>query len=348
LSEVPPPSEEVGKVVEDWSKDTDYLPLEFDDEDLDAGEESALPPVATVLGVDDELVGIFLEEAAELEPRIAESKLLWRENPGDTGEWKTHEVAEVGNIERCLFCDINGDGFMEALPVTKPVHIFQLIRDANGKGAGEFKQYTIPVGGGGHGIGCGDINGNGRMDIVFATGWLEAPENPLNNLDGWIWHEEFNFGLASVPILVHDVNEDGLADLIVGMGHDYGLFWMEQGRDADGNRAWTRHDIDMERSQFHDIQLVDLDNDGKLDLVTGKRRYAHNGNDPGADDPLFVSYYKINKGEFKRYNIDFGPIGEASGVGIYFWVEDVNGNGWKDILAPGKEGLYLFLNQGNN
>ena len=274
--------------------------------------------------------------------------LLWRENPGDGGEWKTHEVKKVGNVERCLFCDINGDGQMEVLPVTNPVHIFQLVRDEDGKGTGEFRQYTVPVGGGGHGIGCGDINGNGRMDLVFATGWLEAPEDPLNNLEDWVWHDVFEFGLASVPILVHDVNGNGMADIIVGEGHDYGLYWMEQGRDNDGNQTWTRHDIDMERSQFHDMQLVDLDNDGNLDLVTGKRYYAHNGNDPGADDPLFVSYYKINNGEFTRHNIDYGPAGEASGVGIYFWIEDINGNGWLDIVAPGKEGLYVFSNQGKN
>ncbi len=271
--------------------------------------------------------------------------LLWRENPGDTSEWTSHEVAKVGNIERNCFCDITGDGYMEVVPVTSPVHFFQLVRDENGKGTGEFKQFTIPVGGGGHGLGCGDINGNGRTDLVFSGGWLEAPEDPFN-LEAWKWHPEFNFGLASVPILVHDVNEDGLPDLIVGAGHDYGLWWMEQGRDGIDNRTWTRHDIETERSQFHDLQLADLDNDGKLDLITGKRYYAHNGNDPGADDPVGVYYYKINQGEFLRRTIDYGPADSHSGAGIYFWIEDVNGNGWKDILAPGKEGLYLFLNKG--
>jgi len=44
--------------------------------------------------------------------------------------------------------------------------------------------------------------------------------------------------------------------------------------------------------------------------------------------------------------IDFGEADEASGAGIYFWVEDLTGNGYPDIVAPGKDGLYLFENLG--
>ena len=34
-------------------------------------------------------------------------------------------------------------------------------------------------------------------------------------------------------------------------------------------------------SQAHSAQLVDIDGDGIKDLITGKRWWAHNGNDPG-------------------------------------------------------------------
>jgi len=94
------------------------------------------------------------------------------------------------------------------------------------------------------------------------------------------------------------------------------------------------------------LQLVDLDKDKKPELVTGKRYRAHNGNDPGSADPVIPCYFSIEKGQFKRHVIDLGPATEHSGVGIYFWVADVDGNGWEDIVAPGKEGLYLFRNMG--
>jgi hypothetical protein len=274
--------------------------------------------------------------------------LSWRENPkGQDKEWVTHTIAKIGNIERPCFWDIDGDGVPEIVPNSGSIQrFFKLVRDANGKGTGVFKEYVIEASDKhtGHGLGYGDVNGDGRGDIILPTGWLECPPNPLE--DQWTFHGEFNLGTASVPILVHDVNGDGLADLIVGAAHDYGLWWYEQGKDANGNRTWTKHDIDPGRSQYHEMQLVDIDNDGQLELVTGKRYRAHQEHDPGSLDPLGLYYFKIDKGNFTRYTIDFGPAKEHSGAGIYLWVEDLDKNGWKDIVAPGKQGLYLFRNKG--
>ncbi|MCX5772543.1 MAG: VCBS repeat-containing protein [Candidatus Hydrogenedentes bacterium] len=274
--------------------------------------------------------------------------LQWRENPaGKDTEWTVHDVAVTGNIERGCFWDLDADGTVEAVPNCpgKPFLAFKLVRDAAGKPQGRFDQFTIAGRPQGHGLGCGDIAGNGRADLVTADGWLEAPEKPFAS--EWTWHPEFNLGSASVPVLVYDVNGDKLNDLIVGQAHDYGLAWWEQQKGADGTRAWVKHDIDPERSQYHDMQLVDIDNDGQVELITGKRYRAHQENDPGSLDPLGVYYFEINGGKFDRRTIDYGPAGQASGVGIYFWVEDIDGNGWKDIVAPGKDGLFLFKNLGN-
>jgi hypothetical protein len=274
--------------------------------------------------------------------------LSWRENPkGQPVEWQTHEIAKIGNIERPMFYDIDGDGHVEVIPNTpgtKDVFIFRLVRDANGNGTGKFEQTTIPATGS-HGIGFGDLNGDKRPDIVLSNGWLEAPEDPYTGQ--WEFHKDtFKFGGASCPILVYDVNGDGVNDIIVGQAHDYGLHWYEQKVDGNGALTWTKHDIDTKRSQYHEMLLVDIDNDGTPELVTGKRYRAHAFNDPGSLDPLGLYYFKINGGEFKRYTIDYGPAGQASGAGIFLWVADIDGNGWKDILAPGKEGLYLFRNLG--
>ncbi len=272
--------------------------------------------------------------------------LRWRENPkGQPVEWVVHDIEKTGSVERGCFWDIDGDGQVEAIPNCpgKPYVAFKLECDAKGKGTGKFRKIVLSETPQGHGLGFGDINGNGRNDLISAGGWLEAPKNPLT--DKWEWHPEFNFGGASVPILVYDVNGDGVNDIIVGQGHDYGLAWWEQ-KIEGGNRTWIKHDIDTARSQYHDMQLVDIDNDGQLELVTGKRYRAHQEHDPGSLDPLGIYYFKINKGVFERHTIDYGPAGKASGAGIYMWIVDIDGNGWKDIVAPGKDGLFLFKNMG--
>lgn len=272
--------------------------------------------------------------------------LQWRENPkGQPVEWKTHDVEKIGNIETIRFWDVDRDGVVDVCPnAGGNVIFFSLVRDGNGKGTGEFKKYVVKEGGCGHGLGFGDVNGDGRGDFIVPEAWIEAPEDPLTGQ--WIWHPEFQLGAASIPILVHDVNEDGKADLIVGMAHPYGLDWYEQGQDAEGKRTWTKHEIDPHRSQYHDMALEDIDKDGKLELITGKRYRAHNEHDPGSFDPLGLYYFNIDGGKFERVTLDYGPAGQASGAGIYMWIEDMDGNGWKDILAPGKDGLFLFKNFG--
>jgi len=271
--------------------------------------------------------------------------LKWRENPGNKGEWMVHDIDKCGSIETIRYFDIDNCGIPEIFPNTPgmPQCFYKLQIDVNGKGTGNFSKFIISEGPSGHGMGFADINGNGRTDIILSKGWLEQPDSIFTG--PWKLHEEFDLGMASVPILGHDITGNGLTDLIVGNAHNYGLYWMEQ-KIIAGERKWIRHDIDNTAAQYHDMVLIDIDNDGELELLTGKRYRAHCGNDPGDNDPVGIYYFKINGGNFEKQIIDYGPAGEASGLGIYFWTADLNGNGYYDIIAPGKEGLFLFENMG--
>lgn len=275
------------------------------------------------------------------------NSIRWRENPGDPNkQWPEHIIAECGNVETTRAWDVDGDGLLEIVPNTPPTPlvIYKLVTDENGRGTGEFVAHTIYKKSQGHGLGFGDINNDGREEFILHNGWLETPHNPFEGQ--WAFHQEFNLGSASIPILVVDVNEDGLNDLIVGQSHAYGLDWWEQKIDDDGNRSWVKHPIDPFNSQYHDIQWVDIDNDGKCELVTGKRYRAHNGNDPGEEDDLGIYYFKWNGESFSKQVIAYGPLGVGAGCGIAFAIADLKGDGWLDIVAPGKDGLHLFENLG--
>jgi hypothetical protein len=274
--------------------------------------------------------------------------LVWRENPGADGqEWSAHVIGKCGGIESTRAWDIDGDGQLEIVPNTPnfPLTAYKLLP------GGRFSAHTLFPKAHGHGLGFGDIDGDGRGDLVFCNGWLQAParglpshlEGPLN--DDWIFHPEFDLGCASVPIIVADVNGDGVNDLIVGQAHGYGLDWWEQKREA-GRRQWIRHPIDPFNSQYHDMQWADIDGDGKCELITGKRFRAHNGRDPGEFDDVGIYYFKWNGESFSKQIVAYGPPGVGKGCGIHFALADLRGTGRLDIVAPGKDGLCVFYNGG--
>lgn len=274
--------------------------------------------------------------------------LRWRQHPGDLGQlWHDHPIAACGNIETTRAWDLDGDGVLELVPNT-PNHllvIYKLVTDSAGRGTGRFTQHTVYSQPQGHGLGCGDIGGNGRADMVLNHGWLEAPADPWQ--EPWRYHAEFDLGThASIPIIVADVDGNGLRDLIVGNAHGYGLDWWQQRYDANGRRTWHKHPIDPFHAQYHDLHWVDLDGDGQCELVTGKRYRAHDDNDPGAHDDLGICYFKWNGESFTKHVVAYGPLGTGAGCGIQFTVADLRQTGRLDIIAPGKDGLQVFFNDG--
>ncbi len=260
----------------------------------------------------------------------------WFENPGAAGgAWKRNEAVAETNGENPLWVDVTGDGNMElvagipemgwASPGDDPYQSWNTHIVSNPDDPRIQKYY--------HGFGVGDINGNGRSDVVCREGWWEAPEDRTQV--PWKFHR-VDFGAPCAQMIVHDFDGDGRADVLSTSAHQYGIWWHQQ--TADG---WKTHEIDKSFSQTHAVVLADIDGDGLMDFVTGKRYYAHNGRDPGADDPALLCWYELQRRNGKpawtRHVID-----DDSGSGMHFEVIDMTGNGLLDIATANKKGVFYF------
>lgn len=270
-------------------------------------------------------------------------RLSWIRNPGKADTPFTEiTIDEPGNIETAILADINGDGQPDVLPniFNGQPGWYEFHRDPTAEHGVRWTQHDLPLELSGPGVGAADLNNDGRCDIVGAKGWAEQP---ADKTAPWIWHAEFDLEDPSIPILIHDVDQDGDPDLIWGMGHKYGVYWLEQQQDDTGNRTWTKHEIDTSWSQAHVVLLGDLDGDGQQELVTGKRYYAHNGNDPGGKEPRCLYWYDFNPTtkKWRRHTIHEGG---PAGIGTSAQLTDIDNDGDPDLIAPGKSGLYLLEN----
>ncbi|MBM3821785.1 MAG: VCBS repeat-containing protein [Verrucomicrobia bacterium] len=283
----------------------------------------------------------------------------WYANPKNKpGHWTKHVLVPEADNESPQLGDLNGDGKPELIchtggrfgfaeldwkDPTKPA-TFRPISPEDKK---NIQRYT-------HGYGFGDINGDGRPDLLEKNGWWEQPSDYRT---AGLWK------LRRVPfapeglrgggqMLVYDVNGDGRNDVITSWdAHGYGVAWYEQ-RPGGGftehilvNTKPSDNPYGVQFTQPHAMVLADINGDGLKDFVTGKRFWAHGpAGDAEPSAPAVLYWFELKR---TPGGASFIPhlIDNDSGVGTQITAGDLNGDGKLDILSSNKKGFSVFLQQ---
>lgn len=326
--------------------------------------------------------------------------------------WTPHLINSDVRLEQHGLIDFNRDGYPEIYgackgcmpPTTKG---FYQGDPKNPTAAWTFKSvtvpFTFPFGGLGwmHGEGGGDVNGDGLPDLLERTGaWLQQADGSFNQTPctgkntpagcGFV-KQNFYDGLqddagnkGASHMYAVDMDKDGIPDVVAAdWAHGEGLYWYKQSADGKftkyqfmgGASGADKTKWGAAFSEPHALQVVDMDGDGRLDIVTGKMRFAHphGYGDPDGDG---IPYLYVFKNIDAKDPVGGGPItlkpilidpavdpfppGTAGnpptitgiatpekgmGVGRQLAVGHINKDGIPDICIASKIGLAVFIAQ---
>lgn len=311
--------------------------------------------------------------------RVHKHAAYWYQNPGGSGgsgksgksgdeggtnpspHWPKHYVFERIRGESPAFCDLNGDGVMQLVchwegrwgyiqpDPNQPAEPWRFTPIGDREDWPEFY----------HGTGVGDMNGDGRIDVIINDGWYEHPEpgGKEANAGQWTFHRgRFSQQRGGAQMFATDIDGDGDADIITSLhAHEWGLAWFEQQNDGNG---FELHKIMGDRSeestygvafsQPHALEIADINGDGRTDIVIGKRRWAHGPTgDVEPSAPPVVYWFESTVDQQGRPQFRPHQIDDASGVGTQICVADLNRDGRMDVITASKLGTFAFFAAGD-
>ncbi|HTS27003.1 MAG TPA: FG-GAP-like repeat-containing protein [Bryobacteraceae bacterium] len=286
--------------------------------------------------------------------------ILYVNPKGELRRWDSYKVIPTIQTEITLLRDVDGDGKPELVYGAEGQVRYAKPDPANPTGPWIVKSVSERGMVTAHGLGVGDINGDGRMDILNGYGWWEQPA-PGSNQELWTYHPQaFGRWSRSQPggsvMAVYDVNGDGLNDVVTSLqAHGRGLAWFEQKRE-NGRITFVEHVImddystknagNVTFSQLHGSTFGDVDGDGIPDFIVGKRYWSHLDDyyDPDPYGAPVLYWYRTVRNPKAPGGAEFVPelIHNRSGAGSDVLAIDLNNDGALDIVTSTNRGTFIF------
>ena len=284
-------------------------------------------------------------------------------NPkGEPRRWDKHLVVPAYQTEIGLLRDVDGDGRPEIVYGAEGQLRYAKPDPANPTGTWLVRNVSERGYATAHGLGTGDVNGDGRIDILNPFGWWEQP--PAASDGPWRYHPQafawYKRGMGGSVMAVYDVNGDKLNDVVTVLAsHGWGLGWFEQKRDTQGNISFERHiimdDLSAKNaggvtfSQPHGSSFGDVDGDGVTDFIVGKRFWSHSDSylDPEPYAPAVLYWYRTVRNPKAPGGAEFIPelVHNHSGTGSDVLPVDLNRDGRLDIVTATRFGTFIFWGQ---
>lgn len=273
--------------------------------------------------------------------------VFWFEAEDAQGSsWIEHIIGQLpptghNNGQGYAAADLIAGGKQEIiLQADKGIYVCEIPKNTT---EDEWQWHMIIASGSDEGIGLGDIDDDGDLDLAFGdikAGDVEHPtilewaENPGALEQSWERHSIGETVHAIDRIEIADMNGDGKMDVIVseerypGLESDAHLWWFES--KADG--GWERHQV-VQQFSMNNLDVGDIDKDGDIDIVTN----MHKG------ESLATQVWENDgTGHFTKHVVD---TGKEMHLGAQLF--DIDDDGDLDIVGHAWDN-YQFLHLWRN
>ena len=218
---------------------------------------------AQVVDMDDDGDGDIL-----ISEWYTHNRLEWYENPLPTGDpardpWRRHLIG-TPRAHDISVGDLDGDGHLEIVTRDQGERGRQIVLwKPSGPRSWSSRALPCPEG---EGLAIGAIAGTGRLDIVIAGRWYEAPPDIMAGP----WRE---YVFADWPpdavVALADISGDGRLDVVLTRSEGpHRLSWFEHPADPRA-QAWPEHVVEESLDFAHSL-VVSESADGELILVTAE------------------------------------------------------------------------------